>query len=280
LDNYQLLFMPTTCYDAFEKFVTAVQKAIPIQSVSDNDKEFHFQNWVGRQLAELPYKFVVPGRNSYPDFQLSEPFEGYEVKGLETPGRIGSFDSNSQAPSGEHNGRQIFYVFGLYPKDKTVFPKNAEGLRCYPLHSLIVCHGDFLSADHDYEHFNDSVKIFGTYGDVLIRDRKMYVPPTPFALTEGTIGNRTLIVPARLASDDDRFQEISRIARVEATELVTGYSFDLETNTLTTRTKPNPLAGKRHEFVAYRLKGESSEPVRMKIYIPNVEVGEAAEKNE
>jgi|SRR5829696_8936912 len=27
---------------------------------------------------------------------------------------------------------------------------------------------------------------FGSYGDILVRDRKMYVAPTPFALAEGT----------------------------------------------------------------------------------------------
>jgi len=38
---------------------------------------------------------------------------------------------------------------------------------------LVICHGDFLNADHDYVHKNKSVKGFGTYGDILIRDRKM-----------------------------------------------------------------------------------------------------------
>ena len=40
---------------------------------------------------------------------------------------------------------------------------------------LVVCHGDFLNADHDYVHKNKSVKGFGSYGDIMIRDRKMYV---------------------------------------------------------------------------------------------------------
>ena len=45
---------------------------------------------------------------------------------------------------------------------------------------LVVCRGDFLNADHTYVHKNKSVKGFGSYGDIMIRDRKMYVAPTPF----------------------------------------------------------------------------------------------------
>ena len=43
--------------------------------------------------------------------------EGYELKGLAYPGRDVNFDSNSQVPSGHHNGRTIYYVFGRYPKE-------------------------------------------------------------------------------------------------------------------------------------------------------------------
>ena len=45
-------------------------------------------------------------------------------------------------------------------------------------------HGDFLNADRDYVHKNRSVRGFGSCGDVLIRDRKMYMIPTPFWLLE------------------------------------------------------------------------------------------------
>ena len=47
---------------------------------------------------------------------MVEHTEGYEVKGLAYPGREANFDSNSQVPSGLHNGRTIFYVFGRYPR--------------------------------------------------------------------------------------------------------------------------------------------------------------------
>ena len=56
------------------------------------------------------------GRNSYPDFRIVSHIEGYELKGLAYPGRDASFDSNSQVPTGLHNGRTIYYVFGRYPK--------------------------------------------------------------------------------------------------------------------------------------------------------------------
>jgi hypothetical protein len=35
---------------------------------------------------------------------------------------------------------------------------------------LVVCHGDFLNADHEYVHKNKNVKGFGIYGDIMIRD--------------------------------------------------------------------------------------------------------------
>jgi hypothetical protein len=53
---------------------------------------------------------------------------GYELKGLAYPGRDASFDSNSQVPSGFHNGRTIYYVFGRYPKEP-----DGDSLKWTPL---------------------------------------------------------------------------------------------------------------------------------------------------
>ena len=126
--------------------------------------------------------------------------------------------------------------------------------------TFTVCHGDFLNADYNYIHKNKSVKGFGTYGDIMIRDRKMYVAPTPFALTEGTMGLMTLILPEYFGTDD-RYQVVGNLTRVEAETLVVGYNFDLRTNELRAKRVLNPKAGTQHRFIAYRLKGQASKPV-------------------
>lgn len=172
----------STCVDVFVMCCDAVQRAVLIQRVSRSDKEFHFQNWVGDRLDAAGLQHDLMGRNAYPDFTLVHHPEGYEVKGLQWPGREASYDSNSQVPSGMHNGRTIFYAFGRYPPG-TDDPE-------YPVVDLVLCHGDFLNADHTYVHQNKSFRGFGSYGDLLVRDRKMYVAPTPFALTRGTHGQR------------------------------------------------------------------------------------------
>lgn len=99
--------------------------------------------------------------------------EGYEIKGLAWPGRESTYDCNSQIPIGYHNGRDIFYVFGRYPKADDAGNE-------YLVIDLVICHGDFLNADHEYIHKNRSIRGFGSYSDIMIRDRKMYVAPNPF----------------------------------------------------------------------------------------------------
>jgi hypothetical protein len=251
----------TTCFDVFEQCVLAIQAGELIESVSAKDKEFHFQNWFEKRLENLDFHFEGSGRNTYPDFSLVEHAEGYEVKGLAWPGRERDYDSNSQIPTGHHNGRQVFYVFGRYPADQSTHI-NLGNRKQYPVVDLVICHGDFLNSDHDYVHKNKSIKGFGTYGDIMIRDRKMYVAPTPFALTDGTTGLMTLIVPAGMEANA-RFQEVGRFTRVESETLVVGYTFDLRTNELQADRIPNPRAGTEHPFVAYRLVGQSSKPVSL-----------------
>lgn len=252
----------TTCFDVFEQCVLAVQAGELIESVSAKDKEFHFQNWFQKRLKQLSIHFEESGRNTYPDFCLVEYTEGYEIKGLAWPGRERDYDSNSQVPTGYHNGRQIFYVFGRYPADLSKYSDKDNGCKQYPVVDLVVCHGDFLNADHNYVHKNRSVKGFGTYGDIMIRDRKMYVAPTPFALTDGTTGLMTLIVPESV-DPDPRFQDVGRLARVEAEGLVVGYTFDLRTNEIKAERVPNPRAGTIHHFTAYRLKSQTEKHVSM-----------------
>lgn len=252
----------TTCFDVFEQCVKAVQAGELIESESEKDKEFHFQNWVKARLEAISLNFDEPSRNAYPDFRLVKFTEGYEVKGLMWPGRDTSYDSNSQVPTGYHNGRQVFYVFGRYPADLSPYPKQANNRRQYPVVDLVVCHGDFLNAEHNYIHKNKSIKGFGAYGDIMIRDRKMYVAPTPFTLTEGTTGLMTLIVPESMGVNS-RFKEVGRLNRIEAETLVVGYTFNLRTNELKAKRVANPNAGTKHRFIAYRLLDQSSKPVSM-----------------
>ena len=252
----------TTCFDVFEQCVLAIQNGELIESVSAKDKEFHFQNWFQKRLVTLQMNFEGSGRNTYPDFCLVRHTEGYEIKGLAWPGREKDYDSNSQVPTGYHNGRQIFYVFGRYPADLSQYLDEESGHKQYPVVDLVICHGDFLNADHNYVHKNKNVKGFGTYGDIMIRDRKMYVAPTPFALTEGTTGLMTLILPESMGTDP-RYQVVGNLVRTESETLVIGYNFDLRTNELTAKRLANPSAGTQHKFLAYRLKSQASKAVSM-----------------
>lgn len=252
----------TSCYDVFQECVRAIRNGELIQSVSARDKEFHFQNWFQRRLENINLDFDEPGRNTYPDFRLVSSPEGYEIKGLATPGREKNYDSNSQIPTGRHNGRAIFYVFGRYPKDLSLFPADSGDMKGYPVIDLVICHGDFLNIDHNYIHKNKSVKGFGSYGDIMIRDRKMYVVPTPLSLTTGTTGVYTLVLP-RDFPKDERFEAVGNLTRIEANELVVGYSFDLRTNELTADRITNSSNGQEHHFVAYRLIGQGGQPVEM-----------------
>ena len=241
--------------DIFKICVEAIRNGKLIQRVSSTDKEFHFQNWFKARLEQAGKHFEIGGRNSYPDFRMVAETDGYELKGLAYPGRDASFDSNSQVPTGSHNGRAIYYVFGRYPK-------QPDGNR-YPVLDLVVCHGDFLNADHDYIHQNKSVKGFGSYGDLLIRERKMYVVPTPFRLVDGVAHQQTLILPATVKLGRE-FVSVGTLIRREADELVVAYSFDLQSNELQPKKIPNPHAGREHDFQAWRLMGSPTDPVSMR----------------
>ncbi len=244
----------TTSSRIFKECVTAIQNGELIQREGRQDKEFHFQNWFEARLVSLGENYDQPGRNSYPDFRLVNHPEGYELKGLAYPGRQSDYDCNSQIPRGEHNGRQVFYVFGRYPKDP-------DGNR-YPVLDLVICHGSFLNADNTYVHQNKSFRGFGSYGDILVRDRKMYVAPTPFALADGTAHQKTLIIPSHFPADEDLIN-VGELIRIEVDEEVVAYSFDLRTNELTTQLVENPNAGREHHFTAYRTPSENIEPVAL-----------------
>lgn len=127
----------------------------------------------------------------------------------------------------------------------------------------MVCHGDLLNADHEYIHENKSVKGFGTYGDILVRDRKMYVVPTPHRLLDGVAHCHTLILPAETEVGTE-FVEVGQLCRREAPDIIVGYSFDLQTNELQVTSMPNPDAGREHLFRAWRLAGSPAVAVLMR----------------
>lgn len=261
----QWLTVPHQVVDVFLSVDTAITRGELIHRDSSRDKEFHFQDWFGARLASAGILFDQGGRNSYPDFTLVNSPEGFEVKGLGYPGREADYDCNSQVPVGTHNGRDVYYVFGRYPSN-AIEPE-------YPVIDLVVCHGSLLNADSDYVHLNKSIRAFGTYGDILLRDRKMYVAPTPFALLEGTTGQRTLILPAGTASDD-RLTPAGEFERVEVNELLATYTFDLTQNDLIPGFMPNPNGGMQHLFEAFRIRNTEGPQVNLRAAIapaPSIE---------
>ena len=129
---------------------------------------------------------------------------------------------------------------------------------------LIICHGEFLNSDHDYIHKNKSFQGFGSYGDLKIRDRKMYIAPTPYGLLSGVDRQVTLILPQDYPQDA-RLQVVGNLTRIEAEQKVIGYSFNLNTNEIIPQYQKNPSSGKTHSFVAYRPQEIKNSPaVEMK----------------
>lgn len=236
----------------------AIRRGELIHREGAKDKEFHFQNWFERRLREHTHDFEAGGRNSYPDSRLSYAPVGFELKGLAYPGRDASYDCNSQPPCGHYRGRDgrrtpraVYAVFGRYPAQ----PDGASD----PVIDFVICHGSFLDAAGDYVHKNKPFRGFGSYGDILVRDRKMYVAPTPFAPTDGVAHQRTLILPADEPATSG-LVKVGELVRREVAEVVVAYAFDLEANELTTRKPPNPDAGREHRFPAYRAKGDPTSP--------------------
>lgn len=229
----------------------AVTRGVLVERSSRREKEFAVQHWIRDRLGDAAIGYVENGRNKYPDFLLEgNPPEGIEVKGLAYPGREVDYDANSAAPAGEHEGRTIYYVFVRYPDTE----KNR-----YAVSDLVICHGDVMNPTRGYVHKNRSFRTFGGYGDIMIRDRKMYVVRTPYDIADGLAGQRTLILPAgeRVPKGLARVGEFTR---VEADKVAVGYRFDLTTNKITVIEKANPTAGKQHTFAAYRARAAANGP--------------------
>lgn len=232
----------------------AIRKGVAIMRESARDKEFAAQDWMRDRLDDAGLGYEESGRNTYPDFPLTgEPSEGFEVKSLAYPGRDASYDANSQPPCGVHHGRTVFYVFIRYP---------ARAGNALAVHDLVICHGDFLNPMRDYEHRNDNVPNFGAYGDIMIRDRKMYVVRTPYAIADGLAAQRTLLLPSGW-DEPDGFKTVGAVERCEAAEVAVGYEFDLKASHLRVISEANPNAGRPHGFTAYRPVDGDDAPVSL-----------------
>ena len=166
--------------------------------------------------------------------------EGFVVKGLAQPGRDATFES-SQMPTGHHDGRDIYYVFGRNPAR----PDGDE----YPVLDLVICHGDFLNADHGDRPRNTRWTPLGGAGGTMFRARRTYVVPTSFRLIDGAAHGQTLVLPADI-DPGDGLVAVGDLVREEGRELIVGYALDLDTNALTPTKVANPRAGEKHAFRA------------------------------
>lgn len=235
--------------------VRAIDERLPVRFRSPSDKEYGFQDWVRDRLASTGLSFTESGRNGYPDLKLTSTAEGFEVKSLRHPGRIETMDTNSRPPGGFHDGREIYYVFGRYTRD----PNSVTG----EVRDLVLYHGDLIDPSRDYQHKNRSFKTFGRYGDVMIRDRKMYVPKTVQGILSGLDDVLTLVLPASVG-ELPGLSIVSSIVRREAPQLVSRYVFDFSDNSLTTETVPNPTGGDSHTFNVYRPEGREGATVALR----------------
>lgn len=192
------------------------------------------------------------GDNCYPDVPLAREPLGFEVKVVKEKSRIWDFDANSHLPSGRYGGIAVYYVFFRY---------SDEGSH-YAILDLVICHGDFINPVHDYVHVNDNIPSFGGYGDIMIRDRKMYVAPTPIALAPGLLGNLTLIGPDGWQVPAD-LVKVGTLERTETDMIPTRYSFDLDDPRLIIEKRPHSGAGQTHRFAAYRCPQHDLTPVEL-----------------
>jgi hypothetical protein len=238
----------TSVWEVLRASTRAIEAGVPTSRTPD-DKEFHFQRWFADRIREAGFETPEAGRNTYPDFPISGLQEAYEVKGITQRSREGDFDCNSALPSGTHEGSDVYYAFGRYQNVR-------QGGESPLVLDIAIVHGSFLNAGGDYVADNKSMRVVGSYGDVLLRDRKMYVAYTPYRLLANTKDRCTLVTPADWPNPPTDIREVGAFTRVEADEILIGYEADLRENTLTGKFEPNPNARRPHAFRAWTYDGE------------------------
>ena len=84
---------------------------------------------------------------------------------------------------------------------------------------------------------------------------------------DGVAHQQTLILPADVPTND-QMVDVGELRRLEAAELIVGYSFDLQTNEIIPQKVPNPGAHREHLFRAWRLEGSPEDHVAMRPITP------------
>ena len=95
----------------------------------------------------------------------------------------------------------------------------------------------------------------------------MFVP-TPFRSVEGTIGQRTLILPDSMTAEveaDGRLVPVGVLDRTEAAEHIRKIIMDLNNPGLIVETERNPRGGTVHKFVAWRTPAADGPSVVMAV---------------
>ncbi|MEI4619840.1 hypothetical protein [Bacillus cereus] len=116
------------------------------------------------------------GKNDHPDYVIHNV--GFELKSLKTKGQI---QFNSTIPCGgfKHGDLEgeCYYVVARYTTER-----NYGYLADYS-----VVDGDYFNHDRNwaFSHMNSQESGFGTYGDGVVRYRKMYQFPSPHKSIEG-----------------------------------------------------------------------------------------------
>jgi len=184
------------------------------------DKEFFSQDWFADRLKDLSLNYDLQGRNSYPDFWVLEKdqlLEGFEIKSLELCDNLRkTVDFNSTVPSGKRAGKNMFLVFFLYSKE--------DNYR--KVHTINISHMDFINSNCQWQHSNNSISGFGSYGDGFIRNRKMYLFPHPISLYPQGLGKCQLILPKEW--DVLGLKKIDTICRNVLKQTIHKYTIDME----------------------------------------------------
>lgn len=116
------------------------------------------------------------GANDHPDYIMQTV--GFELKSLSGKGQI---QFNSTIPCGGYKHGELegecYYVVARYTKER----------QYGYLADYTVVDGDYFNNDRDFAfaHANTQETGFGTYGDGVVRHRKMYSFPSPHREIEG-----------------------------------------------------------------------------------------------